>query len=295
MKYILISGGLGNQMFGYAFCLELRERNQNASILLTKNKHSKAYHQGFELDRLFYITKYQGFNSKLHAKIFKIYYQFLRLSPQEIKHFLIKLIGIKIITVKENFIYYPEVFNFKYKHELLIGTWQSAKYFTRAKSEVKRSFEFNESLLSFKSKQILKEISEKNSISIHIRRGDYLNEHFKKGFGNICTENYYSKAIDLINNRIENAFFYIFSDDKEWTYKYFNLKNSHIVNCNNGIDSWQDMYLMSKCLHNIIANSSFSWWAAWLNSYPDKIVIAPKQWWNTIQKDDVVPDDWIRI
>ena len=81
MKFVIISGGLGNQMFGYAFCLALREGRQNAAIVLTRNRHSKTFHQGFELDRLFHIKKYQGFTAGVCVKLFSIYYQFLRLFP----------------------------------------------------------------------------------------------------------------------------------------------------------------------------------------------------------------------
>lgn len=132
------------------------------------------------------------------------------------------------------------------------------------------------------------------SISIHIRREDYLRDFNVPVYGNICTDTYYRNAIDYIKQRIPQAHFYIFSDDKQFI-NNLKIDNSTIINQGNRLKDIQEMMLMSKCRHNIVANSSFSWWAAWLNENPDKIVLAPDIWINNVRQDDIYSDYMIRI
>jgi hypothetical protein len=121
-----------------------------------------------------------------------------------------------------------------------------------------------------------------NSISIHVRRGDYLNH---ESYKNICGLNYYCSAIRYIKTLIMDPFFIVFSDDILWCKENLNniLSDTSViyVDWNTGKESYKDMQLISNCKHNIIANSSFSWWGAWLNTFPNKIIIAPKKWLNT--------------
>lgn len=135
----------------------------------------------------------------------------------------------------------------------------------------------------------------KVTVSIHIRRGDYLSQQFSAGFGNCCPLAYYREAIHYMKTYLDDITFVLFSDDMDWVKMNLPLDNAIYVDHNHGVDSWQDMYLMSMCQHNIIANSTFSWWGAWLNDNTDKIVIAPKRWWSSIENDDVVPESWIRM
>jgi hypothetical protein len=133
-----------------------------------------------------------------------------------------------------------------------------------------------------------------NSVSIHVRRGDYLqliNERLL-----VCDSHYYERAIDEIARRIENPCFFIFSDDIEWCKIQFSyLPEKTFIDWNRNFNSYKDMHLMSLCKYNIIANSSFSWWAAWLNNYPQKIVIAPRLWFNDRQDLSYVPPSWIKV
>ena len=296
MKFISLTGGLGNQMFIYAFCLELRKRGYKTVLFAPRFKKSKGYgYQGYELKKLFDINETIGFSAKLFNSLLTIYSQLIRIFPVRFKRLLFKLIGIYTVTVPENFIFYPDTFSFIYKNEIYMGTWQSEKYFLNAKDEIKKQFVFKDELLSLETKRILHQIKSCISVSIHIRRGDYLSPQYLNGFGGICTINYYKKAIEIIKKQFLDSVFYIYTDDKNWVIENFQIENGKFVLHNIGSDSWQDMFLMSNCKHNIIANSSFSWWGAWLNSNPDKIVIAPKIWWKYFEKDDVVPADWIRI
>ena len=142
---------------------------------------------------------------------------------------------------------------------------------------------------------MLAQIDKVNAVSLHVRRGDYLLAKNMSVLG-VCGLDYYKKAIEYVAKNVKNPYFFLFSDDIPWVEE--NLKINYpyeIVDINNGKNSFYDLWLMKNCKHNIIANSSFSWWGAWLNENPNKIVVAPKKWMNTIKKVEVCPKDWIRI
>jgi hypothetical protein len=140
------------------------------------------------------------------------------------------------------------------------------------------------------------------SISIHIRRGDYVqNKKTGKHHGN-CSSEYYKNALDEILSKLskgqrENVRLFIFSDDIEWARKNLSFACPSVFVSNPATPDYEELVLMSKCSHHIIANSSFSWWGAWLDSNPQKIVIAPAKWFNTRQSlyKDIVPSSWIKI
>jgi hypothetical protein len=296
MKFVALTGGLGNQMFIYAFCEELRARGQNASLFIQHRTNLKKYgHQGYELEKLFDVQAHNKYTSKPAVFLLMLYSQFLRIVPVRFRNLLYKLVGIHTVMVQENFIYYPEVFNFKNHNELFRGTWQSEQFFANSKADIRKRFCFKQNLLSEQTKLIAQQMQSEISVSIHIRRGDYLSNQYINGFAGVCTMEYYTKAKDHIKSQVKEPRFYIFTDDSTWVNENFKLENAVYVQHNIGSDSWQDMYLMSQCKHNIIANSSFSWWGAWLNSNPDKIVIAPQKWWRLFENDDVVPLEWIRM
>ena len=131
-------------------------------------------------------------------------------------------------------------------------------------------------------------------MSVHIRRGDYLQD---ENLGGVCNNSYYLESVKILQTKLKNPFFYFFSDDPDWVKKTFNLDRMKVIDWNTGINSYLDMFLMTKCKHNVIANSSFSWWGAYLNNYKNKIVIAPKVWFNdNLHKDnDIVPKKWLKI
>ena len=175
-----------------------------------------------------------------------------------------------------------------------IGYWQSEKFFKDISDEIRKDFSFPK-FTSEKNLEILKLIKSYNSVSIHIRRGDYLQN---RGFNGLAPLEYYQKAIEYIKNKIENPHFFIFSNDIEWCRKNLSIENSYYIDWNRGEESYRDMQLMSLCKHNIIPNSTFSWWGAWLNKNPNKIVIAPEKWFNdcvNIDYSNIVPETWIKI
>src|SRR5690606_38192956 len=144
--------------------------------------------------------------------------------------------------------------------------------------ELREHFQFPQ-ITDIKNKELIQHIQQRNSVSLHVRRGDYLiasNQHL----GSICDNAYYEKAITYINEKTDSPLFVIFSNDIPWCKETFNNIDAIFVDWNTGNQSYIDMQLMSLCKHNIIANSSFSWWGAWLNNNPDKIVVSPNKWIN---------------
>lgn len=140
-------------------------------------------------------------------------------------------------------------------------------------------------------------MEKRNAVAVHVRRGDYLSKENNNIFGNICTDAYYLQAIETMARMVENPLFIFFSNEIEWVRKNFPI-NDAIYVCQsdfNAYEDWYDLYLMSKCKHNIIANSSFSWWGAWLNNYKNRQVIAPQKWVNYDALTDICPEEWIRI
>ena len=137
-----------------------------------------------------------------------------------------------------------------------------------------------------------------NTIAVHIRRGDYVTDKLTQQFHGNCSLEYYHRAIIELQTNNKDFILVFFSDDSDWVKEQFgDLSYSKIfVDHNKNEDSWKDMFLMSSCQHNIIANSSFSWWAAWLNNNPEKVVVAPKEWFATNKKtNDLIPSEWIRL
>lgn len=194
-----------------------------------------------------------------------------------------------------------ELSNFKTKRNTYIaGYWQSEKYFNRIRDVILNDFNFgvprNQEAL-YCMNQILSEV---NSVSVHIRRGDYVENSDAFKFHGVLPLSYYLEAISIVMKKVKGARFYFFSDDIDWVIQNFkHLDDAEFIDFNKGKNSFEDMRLMSLCRHNIIANSSFSWWAAWLNSNPNKIVIAPKQWFADTNKNreaiDIVPERWLKI
>lgn len=178
-----------------------------------------------------------------------------------------------------------------------IGQWQSEKYFKDAEAEVRRQFEF----LPFdeeKNIELTKKMTQEESVAIHIRKGKDYSIPF---FSHTCTAEYYINAISYVKQKLNNPVFYVFTDNKEWVDNNLHDLDYTLVDWNptSGPKNFRDMQLMACAKHNIIANSSYSWWGAYLNSNPDKIVIAPAQWFSPdvegYKHNNIVPDNWIKF
>lgn len=277
MKIVRILGGLGNQMFQYAFLVALRERLQEEVLMDTNIFDSYKLHNGFELDRIFNITA-----EKANVK------QIRELTRYTNNYFLARIYR-RLPQLKTEC---REKFSYKYYPEFLQregdayydGYWQYYKYFDCYKKALLDEFSFKSGMDEYNT-AFLNHLQNSTfiSVSLHVRRGDYLNHKLYKG---ICNMNYYHKAISYVNEILgDNIHFVIFSNDPTWCDSELRplLKNSQevtIVDWNKGVESYKDLRLMASCQVNIIANSSFSWWAAYLNQHFEKKVIAPVKWIN---------------
>lgn len=252
MKNVIIAGGLGNQMFQYALLLSLRHEGVRVYADTSFYKYVKM-HNGYELKRVFGIDEQLKSKGGFHLLWLRLLDKF---SPSVLCTKDHRGFDNKVLVCPKHYIR---------------GYWQSELYFKKIESDIRAVFQFKD--IDENNIRISSEMKMKESVSVHIRRGDYAS------FGmTIIGKEFYKRAISIIKEKVETPFFYVFSDDAKEAKEVMDESNVEytIVKHNRGADSYKDMYLMSKCKHNIIANSSFSWWGAWLNINPQKIVIAPK-------------------
>lgn len=177
----------------------------------------------------------------------------------------------------------------------LDGHWQSEKYFDKVKDIIRKEFMLKNEP-SGRYKNIETEIRKNKSVSMHIRRGDYTMEKVQKTLA-LCSLGYYQKAIQKMAEKIENPTFFIFSDDIEWVKENLKIEYPMVFVSNDELKDHEELILMSKCGHNIIANSSFGWWGAWLNNNPNKIIITPKKWFKDTSKNtkDLISESWLKL
>lgn len=258
--------GLGNNMFQYAAAL---------AYALEHNKKLYVHGDAFKLENAFDIQLNKPENEDV--PVFK---NLEKQSATFVGDVFIDTTGSETLN-HDQYIY-------------LWGLFQNEKFFSKYRKEILKAFRFKDNM-SKKNKELAKKIKNSNAVSLHVRRGDYLD---KDGEQHILSPHYYKLAIQYISKTVKNPHFYIFSDDMKWAKENIKLQHPHtFVEHNQDDFSYNDMRLMSLCKHNIIANSTFSWWGAWLNQNPNKIVIAPDIW---LKKDTdfvnhIVPENWVRL
>jgi len=294
-----ISYGLANQMFQYAAARALAARNNQALGLdlaffdNSAETDSKQSHESYQLDIFEGPAKYQPLDNEYLKQLTQKYkdnivYRALNILSKQI-------LNQPLYTYcwEKNFLKFDSLIKKSYgKTIYLNGYFQNEDYFEDAKALIKDDFIFKKELIDIVNTNLGIQMKQENSVSIHIRRGDYVGKRFIPSLG------YYKSAIDLIVQKVDNPIFYVFSDDSEWAAKNVEAPGQvHYVVHNTQENSYKDLYLMSKCMHNIIANSSFSWWGAWLNSNAHKIVITPAQWLpeSGVMASDIVPTSWIKL
>jgi hypothetical protein len=280
-------GGLGNQMFQYAAGKALALSNGSdckVDIDFFNNDSKGVYTQRkFELDVFeppIEIANKKEIDVLLQAEkgnlITKIFSKQHTTYYKEKQH----CFNDEILKLKDN--------------TYIEGYWQSEKNFKNYSNEIRNCFIFKKDLIQG-TENLLRAIQNTNSVSIHVRRGDYVNLKSANAFHGTCTPEYYKAAIELLRQKQIDLQFFIFSDDIEWCKSNLNLdKNTQFVETESAC---KDLFLMQNCKHHIIANSSFSWWGAWLNIHPHKLVIAPNKWFNdnSIDTKDIYPESWIVI
>ena len=289
MIIVNIIGGLGNQLFQYAFGYAISQKKDEVLKLDTNNLEVHGL-RDFELE-LYNINIILA--SKEEVKK-------LKYKNENIFDKVLRKIKRKDAPLSNQ--YYKEyTFNFDKnifdKDIYFEGYWQSEKYFKDNREDLLKQFTLKKEIHP-QSQQYRQKIKSTESVSLHIRRGDYVTDARTNNVHGTCSLDYYKNAVLQIDEKVKSAHFFIFSDDLDWTKENLDfIDGITFVELAEDIPDHEEIYLMSLCKHNIIANSSFSWWGAWLNQNGNKMVITPNQWFNdtSIDTSDLIPKDWIRL
>lgn len=272
MKILFFTGGLGNQIFEYAFYNYLKGMFPKDKFYGLYNKKKLSEHYGFEVNRWFNVEPLKAtfFSNIVAYSIYLIRHLFnIQRWYDSNRKELEKPGAILFYSMKPNKKYIPDNTD-----------WIK--------------FNIDENTLEEKNKKLLIDIKKANSVSIHVRRGDFMSAENIAIYGGICTEKYYNAALSIIKQRVIEPRFYIFSDDIGWCKRNLLINDASYIDWNTGTNSPIDMYLMANCKMSIIANSSFSYWGARLINKKE-LVLFPKKWANTGVVPDIFPDDWIGL
>lgn len=267
MIIIHVMGGLGNQLYQYAMYEKLKSMGKEVKLdfhAYTEEAGEDKEWRNLELTR-FLNLEYEVCTKEERTKLLD---DSMALGDRIRR----KLLGRQDKTLREEGNYMPEIFT---KDNIyLYGFWDCEKYYEDRIPELQRKLVFPQSN-NPKNRECMEQMQQEQAVSVHIRRTDYLKVADGKRYMGICTDAYYEKAMQYIRERMENPVFYIFSDDVEYVREHYQGADIRIVDWNIGEDSLFDMQLMSKCKHNICANSTFSFWGARLNPNQDKLMIRP--------------------
>jgi len=277
---VQLVGGLGNQLFQYAVGKRLAHVH-NTILKLDLSAFEKytlhAYHiNNFNIkediataDDIAMVTNNDYFSSNVNRK------------P----------------VVRERFFHFdPGILELP-DNVWLIGYWQCEKYFLDIKETIIEEFSVRTRPDS-RNQELADSIKSCNSVALHVRRGDYINNPHTNSVHGTCSLEYYQLCVAKLVEKVSDPHFIIFSDDPEWVTDNFGfLKYPVTFIDNNGPEKdYEDLRLMTICKHNIIANSTFSWWGAWLNPNPEKLVYAPAKWFNKeANTGDLIPASWFRV
>lgn len=300
MIIVELAGGLGNQMFQYA---------AGRTLAL---KHDTDLKLSLSLLRDDKLRKYEllNFNIVENFATDKEVQQLTRLAPGSLRFYLHKMskilnrhTGLNLQRVlapalieEKTMNYDPSVID-SGENTVLSGYWQSEKYFLPIRASL-----LNDFTLKFpihrSANETLNQIEATESVAIHVRRGDYVSNPDTAQTHGTCSLEYYSAAFKYLSERLTKPIFFIFSDDIGWCRSHLNFgSNTFYVEHHGHARACDDLFLMSQCRHNVIANSSYSWWSAWLNKNIDKMIIAPRLWFKDESRcsADLIPSGWIRI
>ncbi len=301
MKIVNVIGGLGNQMFQCAFAIALKEIfNEDVYIDIHhyKNPYPKTFrgnnffHNGYEVSKLF-----RNFDLPIASPAQVMKYSYY------IPNYYISRIARRLLPIRntEYVQSYMEAYNYRRDDSIFQdkkyfeGYWMTPLYFNAYRNIIIEKFRFK-SFDTIENILIEQKLKSSNSITVHIRRGDYVGS---SSFGGICTLTYYRNAIREARKFIQNPEFYIFSNDQDWCLNHlgdvFSDSLVHFITHNKGINSYRDMQLMMLARCNILANSSFSWWGAYLNQRDDQLVFCPNKWHNQFDCSKIYVDSWIKI
>ncbi len=289
-------GGLGNQMFQYACARALAaELKLPLKVIVDMFGAYTSFHNGLELERVFSMKLDVARPADLRCMVGA-----LRVAPRLRRALAAKMFsrlrGARFIA-EPHYRYWNELLDRARSGGYLQGYWQSERYFLKQADIIRSDFRFRQQPAG-RNAELVHTLLNSVAISIHVRRGDYVSNAKTLATHGICVPEYYFNAIDSLRQRVPNARLFAFSDDPKWVAEVLTPRYPDLVliEHNIGEDSYNDMRLMSLCRHHVIANSSFSWWGAWLNTHLDKIVIAPRRWFATdTDTRDLIPSSWERM
>ncbi|MDP2705012.1 MAG: alpha-1,2-fucosyltransferase [Patescibacteria group bacterium] len=289
MIIVNLIGGLGNQLFQYAVGKRVALVNQTELKLDISGFETYKLHayslQHFNIVEQIATSKEVAWFKKYQKKKGRIWFLYNRLIAND-----------AIYIQERGFPLNQKVMDLK-SPAYLDGYWQTEKYFKQIEDIIRKEFTVKDELTG-RNKEVAEEIKKTSSVSLHVRRADYVTNARTNEHHGTCDSAYYNKAVSIIAEKVETPHFFVFSDDMDWAKKNIILNYPiTYVDHNSAATNYEDLRLMSLCKHNIIANSSFSWWGAWLNNNPQKTIIAPQRWFLTDKMDtrDLIPNTWIKI
>lgn len=296
MLVIKIWAGLANQMFQYALYKSLIASGKTAFIDIP-TRISKWDFEKINFMHVFPNASAKTVSPELANLINSRYNNNLYKIRNKIYTYLNIPNGFDLFYIKEpKYSYNPFIKDLEGDY-YLEGFWQTEKYFREIADSIRKDFTFRD-FTDARNLELEKIIRNSSSVSIHVRKGKDYKKRITKG---TCNIDYYKKAIEVINKKVDNPKFFIFSDNIEWCKDNLSFCSPTYVDWNpgSGKGNHLDMQLMTGCKYNIVANSSYSWWGAWLNSNPEKIVVAPQIWFNekysSFDTSDIIPEDWIKL
>ncbi len=298
MVIVKLMGGMGNQMFQYAFGFFLAKKNRKTlkldlSFLQDRREKKKIVFREFDL------TIFNVSEEVIATKEEIAYYS--GVSPNGKSLNLIITLKRKL-SLPHHLIDYSLKYHPEYKlitsNIYLEGYFQSPAYFSEIEEDIRKEFIFKNKILPI-SNELAEKIKMSNSVCLHVRRTDFVEEDLGKNIHGFVEEMYYFNAVKFIKEKVHKPELFIFSDDIEWCQNnlVFDLPTRFVLNEHNGEKISNYLQLMTLCKHFIIPNSTFAWWAAWLSESPDKLVVAPLKWMINSEKDetDLIPKSWIRL
>lgn len=290
MIILQIQGGLGNQLFQYAMAKSLSCR-LGKQLYLDISFYRYSQEREYNLDFFPNIVERPILGTKRdYDKLMSIKSYINRLNDN--------YEDISVVSYSERTAMFNVYNVFPLFTEDLIymkGYFQSEMYFGDIGEDIRNIFSVG---IPNQYNKLLQQIRQTESVAVHFRRGDYVTSPHAAGFYVHCSMGYYQKSIEFISHKVSKPLsLFIFSDDIQWVKANFYKVGCPVVFIENSVKQHPaiPLLIMSKCKHQITANSSYSWWAAWLNNNPFKIVCTPERWFKEVPNGDLVPDDWIRI
>lgn len=283
MVIVRAMGGLGNQLQQYALYRKLEHMGKDARLDTSwffDEKLQAGMAAGRELELSYFdaLPYRKATDADIRSVLGRLWEE-----PESLGEKLRrKMRPHAAPSFEESDMYHEEIFGMDSKY--LVGYWACDKYYADIMDTLRRDIAFppgEDVALRDKNEETVRMMEETQSVSVHIRRGDYLDESNRALFGGICTEDYYRQALSYMRERLPRAKFFLFSDDTSYVRERYQGEEYQVIDWNKGKDSFYDMMLMSRCRHNICANSTFSFWGARLNPNRDKIMIRPSIHKNT--------------